>query len=73
MRQFALLFVLAAGVAVAAEEKKEKKPDFDGSWTVVSVEVGGKKIPEDDLKKVPALEGKNIDRKKDLLEFSDPK
>jgi uncharacterized protein (TIGR03067 family) len=54
MRQFALLFVLAAGVAVAAEEKKEaKKSDFDGTWVVVGVEAGGMKVPEEELKKTP--------------------
>jgi uncharacterized protein (TIGR03067 family) len=54
MRQFALLFVLAAGVAVAAEEKKEeKKSDFEGTWVVVGVDAGGMKIPEEDLKKTP--------------------
>jgi uncharacterized protein (TIGR03067 family) len=55
MRQFALLFVLAAGVAAAAaEEKKEKKSEADGTWIVTGVEVGGMKIPEDDLKKTPS-------------------
>jgi uncharacterized protein (TIGR03067 family) len=53
MRQFALLFVLAAGVAVAAEEKKEKKPDSDGTWNITSVEVGGNKIPDEMLKANP--------------------
>jgi uncharacterized protein (TIGR03067 family) len=55
MRRFALLFVLAAGVAVAAEEKKEKKPDpTDGTWTIVSVETAGMKAPEEAIKKQAA-------------------
>ena len=52
MRRFALLFVLAAGVAVAAEKKEEKKSDgVDGTWVIVSIEVGGMKVPEEELKK----------------------
>ena len=54
MRRFALLFVLAAGVAVSAEEKKEKKAEsFDGTWIITSVDIGGMKLSEDDLKKTP--------------------
>jgi uncharacterized protein (TIGR03067 family) len=56
MRRFAFLFVLAAGVAVAAEEKKEKKPDTtDGTWTIVSMEIGGMKTPEELIKKQAAV------------------
>jgi len=52
MRRFALLFVLAAGVAVAAEKKEEKKPvDSDGTWVIVSMEIGGMKVPAEDIKK----------------------
>ncbi len=55
MRRFAFLFVLTAGVAVAAEEKKEKKPDpTDGTWTIVSMEVNGIKAPEEAIKKQAA-------------------
>jgi uncharacterized protein (TIGR03067 family) len=54
MRRFAFLFVLAAGVAVAAEEKNEKKAESqDGVWTVLSIEMAGMKIPEEALKKTP--------------------
>jgi uncharacterized protein (TIGR03067 family) len=55
MRQYALVLVLAAGVAVAAEEKKgAKKADpTDGTWTVVSIESGGVKLPDEELKKMP--------------------
>jgi uncharacterized protein (TIGR03067 family) len=55
MRQFALVLVLTAGVAVAAEEKKEEKKadSHDGTWMVVSMEFGGMKIPDEELKKMP--------------------
>src|ERR1700726_4201786 len=54
MRRFAFLIVLAAGVTVAAEEKKEKKAESsEGTWMVVSIEIGGMKIPDEDLKKMP--------------------
>ncbi len=47
MRRCAFLCVLAAGVAIAAEKKEEKKPEStDGTWVVVSVEVGGAKLPD---------------------------
>jgi len=44
MRQWAMLVVLATGLAVAADEKKDEKAGKEnGTWSVVSVEVGGEK------------------------------
>ena len=55
MRRFALLFVLAAGVAVADEKKEEKKPPTgDGTWVITSIEAGGVKAPEEQIKKQAA-------------------
>jgi uncharacterized protein (TIGR03067 family) len=55
MRLSALLIVLAAGSLVAADEKKEKKPDTtDGTWTIVSMEIAGMKTPDELIKKQAA-------------------
>jgi len=52
-----LLAVLGLGVLGVAVSRAEKNADkelktFTGSWVAVSVEHDGKKVPEDDVKKV---------------------
>jgi len=46
-----LLGVLAIGLLVAADDKKDDVKDkLQGTWTVVSVERAGKKAPDDEIK-----------------------
>ena len=53
MRRHALL-VLAVGLLTAAAPEGDKElAKFDGTWVAASVEVGGKKIPDEELKKAP--------------------
>jgi uncharacterized protein (TIGR03067 family) len=53
MRRHALL-VLAAGLLIAAAPEGEKElAKLDGTWVASSVEIGGNKIPDEELKKFP--------------------
>jgi uncharacterized protein (TIGR03067 family) len=46
-----MLGVLVVGLLVAADEKKDDVKDkLKGTWTVVSIEEGGKKQPEEQYK-----------------------
>ena len=54
MRRHTLL-ALAAGCLIAAKAGADDKDlaKFDGTWVAQSVEVGGNKIPDEELKKAP--------------------
>ena len=55
---FALLFVVtsltAAGDAKDEAIKKDRK-QYEGTWQVVSLEVDGKQVPEEDAKKITVV------------------
>jgi uncharacterized protein (TIGR03067 family) len=47
----ALLGVVVVGLVLAADDKKDDVKDkLKGTWTIVSMEVGGKKAPEELIK-----------------------
>jgi uncharacterized protein (TIGR03067 family) len=68
----ALLGVLVLGLAIAADEKKpdDVKDKLKGTWTIVAMEVGGMKAPEEFLKgQTITFEGDKMTHKeKDKIE-----
>src|SRR5438874_7975737 len=54
MRRHALL-ALAAGCLIAAKAEADDKDlaKLDGTWVAQSVEIGGNKIPDEEMKKFP--------------------
>jgi uncharacterized protein (TIGR03067 family) len=62
-----LTVALVVAAPVPAEKEKKDEEKIQGTWTVVSLESGGKKAPDDDVKNVKFV------FKDDTVTINDPK
>jgi uncharacterized protein (TIGR03067 family) len=55
-----LVFVSSAALLLGADDAKKDLDQFQGTWTVVKAERGGKELPKEELKKMEVSVQENV-------------